>query len=132
MKYMWIKSIDIHAYKDDATSYGYNIRPLYWYDVMGSHRKSLIISLEFLYNRKNLSFEWKYTDARIKRELQKFLTPYKSKNPPALLLPYLFENPILRNMWRQIGRSFFATMVLEDGHPTWEYLKTKFRTNGDI
>lgn len=134
MKDIWIRKSTINAFKIDYWSkyfYGYNIWPKYWYDVYWLWRDEMIKELNQLLMESNLSFDWKYTDEEVKQELEKFLILYEWENPPDLLMPLLFENPILRNMRRKIGRSFDAQMVLEDGHPTWEYFKKNFLRKKD-
>lgn len=126
MKSMGIKEIHLWAAKSDG-KYGYNVRPIYWYDIKS--KECMIDSLEYVLNYgKGLSFNWLYTDDEIKTDLKHFISLYwdQDNSIPDLLMPLLFEWPKLRNMRRQSGINMSLHMVLMDNHPTWEFFDTNF------
>lgn len=126
MKSMGIKEVHLWAAKFNG-KYGYNIRPLYWYDIQ--LKEWMIDSLDYMINYgKDLSFNWLYTDNEIKNDLRHFMSLYwgEDNTAPDLLMPLLFEWPKLRNMWRQSGMNMSLRIVLMKDHPTRKYFDEKF------
>jgi hypothetical protein len=61
----------------------------------------------------------------MKEQLSSFIEWYITSKEK-LLMPKLFENAILRKLWREIGWSFPCVITFENNHPTWEYFKKKY------
>jgi hypothetical protein len=134
MPMLWIKNIYSEADRSGQWTirdmFWYNIWPKYWYDVSDDKKEEMLMKLKNLLNDKLSSNEQE--DKEIKKQFSSFFEEYMTSKDK-LLMPKLFENTILRKIWREYGWSFPCVITFENNHPTWEYFKKKYiNENGDL
>lgn len=109
----------------DNMLYGYNIRPKYGYDVTEINKRWMFEKLRILTHKDIVVDELEVEE--IQNELFNFLDQYDSENLNwKLLMPKLFENPVLRKVWRKYWWSFPCEIKFQDGHATWAYFRQHY------
>ncbi len=127
MPLLWIRNIYSEADRSGEWTmrhmFWYNIWPKYWYDVCDEKKEEMLAKLKNLLNSK-LSIDDK-EDQVFKEQLSSFIEEHINSKEK-LLMPKMFENAMIRKIWREHGWSFPCVMIFENNHPTWEYFKKKY------
>lgn len=126
MKELGIQKVRNNAGRpDNKWIYWYNIWLKYGYDVRPDTEWMYAHSREKLLEKLSQIIE-KIDDNEARTQRIDFLAPYKTNNPPDLLMPRLSENEVLRAIWREHGFLFKTELRLTDGDPTREFFKKHY------